>query len=283
MKNTKIIFVILTIATIIFVSFGSAFAKKVTVKSTSSGVSEGLDLNAAAELLKEADNLELYEKLLNDPDTGINNLDLDEDEEVDYIRVEEAVADDTHFVVLQTQLAENEYQDVATIAIEKEDEDKYAMQIQGDPVIYGENYYIVPANVNIATWRVIRWIYRPAYRPYRSIFGWRNYPRWWRVRRPLTVNVYRTRTVKFVGRRNFVASKTVKVKTVRKVNYRPQTSTLVKKKKVVVKKGNTKVVKGKVKKTNANGTTVKKGKKKTTKTKNGKKTKTKVKVKKKKN
>lgn len=283
MKKTKSIFVILIVAIIVFVGFGNALARNLKVKSSFVSSGSGLDLNAAAELLTEASNLEFYEKSLNDPEIGINNLDLDEDDEVDYIRVEEKIVDDTHFVVLQTQLAENEFQDVATIAIEKEAEEIYNMQIQGDPVFYGENYYIVPTSVNIGTWRIVRWIYRPDYRPYRSIFGWRVYPKWWRVRRPVTINVYRTRTVNFIGRKNFVASRTVKVKSVTKVNYRPRTSTLVRKNEVVVKKGNTTVVKGGVKKTNANGTTVKKGVRKTTTTKNSTKTKTKVKVKKKKN
>jgi hypothetical protein len=282
MEKRKGKLIILTVAVIIFVGFGNAFAKKVNTKSLVVSGGSGLDLNAAAELFKQAVDLEFYEKSLNDPETGINNLDLDEDDEVDYIRVEETVADNTHLVVLQTQLAENEVQDVATIAIEKEDNETYNLQTQGDPVIYGENYYFVPAYANIGSWGIVGWIYRPVYRPYRSVFGWRAYPRWWRVRRPVTINVYRNRTLNYVGRRNFIASNTLRVKSITKINYRPRTSTLVKKKKVVVKKENTKVVKGNVIKTNKNGTTVKKSVKKTTKTKKGTKTKTKVKVKKKK-
>ncbi|MEZ5428574.1 MAG: hypothetical protein R2747_20175 [Pyrinomonadaceae bacterium] len=257
-------------------------AKKALPASSLSG-GQGLDLNALAELFKESSNVEKFELELNKPETGLNNLDLDENDEVDYIRVEEQVEDDTHLIVLQTQLAENEVQDVATIAVEKEDEENYQMQVQGDPDIYGENFYIVPAYRGIGAWPIVGWIYRPVYRPYRSVFGFRVYPRWWRPWRPVTINVYRTRTVRFVGRNNFVASKTVRVKTVHKVSYNRQTSTLVRKNKVVVNKGNTTVVKGSVKKTNNNGTTVKKGVRKTTQTKNGSKTKTKVKVKKKNN
>lgn len=262
MKNIKKIFAGLTLTAILLVGINNAFAKKVTFSGSS-----GLDLYAVAELVKESNNLETFERLLNDPETGINNLDLDEDDEVDYIRVEEQVEEDTHLVILQTELDENETQDVAAIVMEKESDENFNMQILGDPVIYGENYYIVPAYTNIHTWRIVNWIYRPVYRPYRSVFGWRVYPTWWRVRRPVTVNVYRTRTVNFVGRKNFVRSNTIRVKSYATVNYRPKTSTLVKKKKVVVKNGNTKVVKKSVKKT--------------TKTKNVKKTTTKVKVKKK--
>ncbi len=276
MKDTKHIFTALLISAFIFAGFSSILA----TNNDGEASAEDLDLHAVGELFKDSDNLEHFEKVLNETATGINNLDLDENGEVDYIRVEEQVAGDTHLIVLQTQFAADDFQDVATIAVEKEAEDTYKMQIQGDPEIYGANYYVVPAAVNIGAWSVVSWIYRPAYRPYRSVFGWRVYPRWWSVRRPVAVNVYRTRTVNYIGKRNFVATKTVRVKSVTTVNYRPRTSTVVKKKKTVVKKGNTTVVKDGVKKTNANGTTVKKGVNKTTNTKNGTKSKTKVKVKK---
>lgn len=283
MKNMKTKLVILTLTAFLLV--GNVFAQDLAFDSSVSEASENLDLNAVAELFKDSENLEEFEKSLNDSEEGINNLDLDENDEIDYLRVVENVQDDTHLITLQSVLGENEFQDVATIAVEKEADD-YNMHIQGTPVIYGANYYIVPSYRNLRTWRLISWIYRPAYRPYRSVFGWRVYPRWWRVRRPVAVNVYRTRTVRFVGRKNFTSSRTVRVKTVNKVKYTSRNSTLVKKKTVVRTNGNKTVVtkKGVKKTTNAatGTTTVTKGKKKTVKTKKGKKTKTK-KVKKKKN
>lgn len=238
-----------------------------------------LDLHAVGELFKDADNLEHFEQLLNAPASGINNLDLDENSEVDYIRVVEEVADDTHLIVLQTQFAEDDAQDVATIAVEKESAgDVFNMQIQGAPELYGADYYIVPA-AEVGDWSAVRWIFRPAYRPYRSAFGYRIYPRWWRVRRPVAVNVYRTRTINYAGRGNFAATKTVRVKSFTKVNYRVRTSTVVSKKKRSVKKGNTTIVKGGAKKSGAGGTTVKKGMRKTTDMPTDRKTRTKVKAK----
>ena len=44
------------------------------------------------------------------------------DEEVDFIRVVEEVSGETHLVVLQVPMGEDDYQDVATIEIEKDDE-----------------------------------------------------------------------------------------------------------------------------------------------------------------
>lgn len=191
-----------------------------------SEAAEGLDLHAVAELFKDSESLESFEHALNDSEKGINNLDLNENDQVDFIRVTEQVADHTHLIVLQVPLGEDEFQDVATIAVEQEGAEKYNLQVQGDPGIYGPDYYIVPASANFATWGIVRGLYRPNYHPYLSPFGFRTLPRWWGVRRPLALDLYRARTGVFAGRRNFVASRTFTVRTLNKVNYHPRASAL---------------------------------------------------------
>lgn len=116
---------------------------------------------------------------------------------------------------------------MATIAVEQESGEKYNLQVQGDPVIYGPDYYIVPAGANFATWGVVRGLFRPNYHPYASPFGFKVLPRWWGVRHPVASSAYRARTAVFAGRRNFVASRTFTVRTTNKVNYHPRSSTLV--------------------------------------------------------
>lgn len=198
-----------------------------TVVTANSEAAAGLDLYAVAELFKNSETLEKFEQSLNDPQTGINNLDLDQNGEVDFLRVTEKVADDTHLIILQAPINESEFQDVAIIAVERESGEKYNLHIQGDTVLYGANYYVVPANNDFSLWNVVRWIFRPNYYAYVSPYGYRVLPRWWGVRRPVALSVYRARTVVFVGRRNFVASRTVTVRTVNKINYHPRTSTIV--------------------------------------------------------
>lgn len=279
--NTKFITLILTMLVLV----RGIFAQDLTANYADNVDAGGLDLYAVAEVFKDSGNLEDFEKNLNDSDGGINNLDLDENGEVDYLRVEEEIVDDTHLIVLQSVLGETEFEDVATIAVEKEI-NNFNMQVQGSPAIYGANYYVVPSYRTLGTWNLIKWLFRPNYRPYRSAFGWRIYPSYWRVRRPVTVSIYRTRTLRYVGRKNFTPSKTIRVKSVTKVKYQPRTSKLVKKKRVVRTNGNkTVVTKTGVKKTTnakTGTTTVSKGKKTKVKTKNGTKTKTKKVTKKKK-
>ncbi len=60
--------------------------EEITVVAPTSEAAEGLDLKAVSELFKDSENLEEFEKALNDPEVGINNLDLDENGEVDFIR-----------------------------------------------------------------------------------------------------------------------------------------------------------------------------------------------------
>jgi len=189
----------------------------------------------------------------------------------------EEASEDAHVIVLQVPLGENEFQDVATIEVEKNGEEDYNMQVRGNEVIYGADYYIAPAQVHVHTWPIVPWIFRPVYHPYRSAFYFGFYPRWWHPWRPVAVHVYHTRTVRYTTRATFHVTHTTRVTRVTKVNYHASSSTLVKKQTRVTHGGGdrtTTVKAGKVEVHNpktGKETTVK-GVKKTTKTEHGKKT-----------
>lgn len=78
-----------------------------TVEATDSDISENLDLEAVASVFGESEDLEDFEKKLNDPEMQISNLDLNEDGEVDYLRVVEASKDDTHVFTVQAVIGED--------------------------------------------------------------------------------------------------------------------------------------------------------------------------------
>ncbi len=199
-----------------------------TVITQTDDVVDGLDLQAVGALFKESEDLAAFEKALNDPDTGVNNLDLDENGDVDFIRVVEEVADDTHLIILQVPLREDEFQDVATIEVERVDSETYHMQVRGNEDLYGPDYYVAPTVVHLHTWPIITRIYGPGYRPYRSFFYWGFYPRWWRPYRPVHGQVYHTRVVKYKTKPLFVVTRKSRITTVHKVHYRPRHSVLVK-------------------------------------------------------
>lgn len=212
---------------ILFVLCGSSILRaqeETTIITPSTEAGESLDLKAVSELFKESENLEEFEKSLNDPDIGINNLDLDENGEVDFIRVSEEVADDTHMIILQVPISEDEFQDIATIEVEETGDDEYNMQVRGNEIIYGINYYIYPSYTRISTWPIISWIYRPYYRPYRSIYTYGFYPRWWRPYRPVHINIYRSRAVRLTNRTVFRATRSNRITSIHKINYKSRTS-----------------------------------------------------------
>lgn len=206
------------------VTFG--FSMTEAQENAASGSADHLDLYAVAELFRDSDGIEKFERALNDPANGVNNLDLNNDGAIDFIRVTEQTKDDTRLIIMQTPTGENEYQDVATIIVERDGGD-YNLQIQGDEIIYGANYYVVPARRDFSAWNVVRWLFSPNYRVYVSPYRYRVYPSYYSVRRPVAVNIYRTRVGAFAGRRNFVVARTTTVRTVNKIAYRPARSNAV--------------------------------------------------------
>ena len=236
MKQRYLFFVIL----FGLVFSGFLLAEDVVVTTPDFEVSEGLDLQAVAEIFKDSENLEAFEQNLNDPEMGINNLDLNEDGYVDFIRVLEDVEDGSHLIVLQAVLGDDEYQDVATIEVDKTGEESYDMQIHGNEALYGADYYIAPAVVHIHTWPIVAWIYRPLYHPYRSVYYWGVTPKWWVRRHCVAHTHYRAKVVTFHTRKTFVAVSKPRV-THHRIVYKPHTSTVVKKTTVLRKPGGTTV------------------------------------------
>lgn len=175
-------------------------------------------LEGALDLFKKAQSPEDFEKLLNQEENHVNNLDLNEDGEIDYIRVIDNVEGDVHAIVLQVPVNEKESQDIAVIEIEKQGAEEAILQIIGDEDIYGDSKIAEPFEVsaesdgkgpsgadyrlnrvivNVWFWPSVRYIYRPAYRPWVSPWRWATYPRWWSPWRPHPWRYYNTRVVRY--------------------------------------------------------------------------------------
>jgi hypothetical protein len=74
----------------------------------------------------------------------VNNLDLNGDGEVDYVRVAGKRDKDVHVFILQVPVAEKESQDIAVIELEKTGSENAVLQIVGDEDIYGEQVIVEP-------------------------------------------------------------------------------------------------------------------------------------------
>jgi hypothetical protein len=211
-------------------AFFCCFATSITAATTidSTGLpGDHFSLEGALELFKKADSPEDFEKQLNEEKNYVNNLDLNEDGDVDYIRVIDHVEGDVHAIVLQVPVNEKESQDIAVIEIEKTGEETAMLQIIGDETLYGENIIVEPSEetaestgkggpsadyeargivVNVWAWPSVRFVYRPAYRPWVSPWRWAVYPRWWSPWRPSPWRVHYTRVAVYRPRYRVVST-----------------------------------------------------------------------------
>ena len=165
---------------------------------------DNLNLYAVMDLFRNSETLEGFERSLNNPNSRINNLDLNGDNLVDYITVYDYVNRKVHTIVLRTSLGRNEYQDVAVFTVRKMGKKKVMIQLIGDEALYGPNYIIEPLiakrlrqnfystpvyadNVSVINnyyyevyeWPVIVYIYHPHYHGWHSSWYWGYYPAWW--------------------------------------------------------------------------------------------------------
>ncbi len=176
---------------------------------------DNFSLEAALAMFQKAESLESFEKMLNTEDNDVNNLDLNEDGQTDYIRVIDRMDGDAHAIVLQVPLSASDAQDIAVIEIEKDGAESATLQIVGDENVYGQEVIAEPFAeeaakkdgrhgpamrlapdyivVNVWGWPAVRYIYRPAYVVYVSPWRWSVYPTWWRPFHPRPWGYYHVR------------------------------------------------------------------------------------------
>jgi uncharacterized membrane protein YgcG len=179
---------------------------------------DNLDLYAVLSLFQKSKTIEDFEKTLNLKETGINNLDLNLDEKVDFIKVTTKQKDDDFSFILQVDVTEKEIQDVAVILLDKDKDGKMTLQIVGDPDLYGKDYVIepkttptpsvtanpaysgdnpvtvsVPAStvVVVETIPVVQYVYSPVYVPYYPPYHYGYYPPYFAAFTVMAVGIYR--------------------------------------------------------------------------------------------
>ena len=173
---------------LIFSTIQSMAQKQITVEAQNNDISNNLDLKAVATVFGESKTLEDFEQKLNDYDSGISNLDLNNDGQVDYLRVIEKNENDVHVVVVQAVLDKDVYQDVASIVVARDRESNTTVQVIGDPYIYGNNYIIEPAYVYTPS--IFSFFWGNTYFSWHSPYYWGYYPSYYHHRSPFELNIY---------------------------------------------------------------------------------------------
>lgn len=163
---------------------------RTTVSATDSEISDNLDLRAVASIFGEARDLEDFERRLNNPETPISNLDLNLDNQVDYLRVVESIKGNQHIIVVQAVLGRDQYQDVATVEVEKDTRNRRVqVQVVGDTFLYGTNYIYEP--VYVGTPVIYNYFWQLYHQAYCSSWYWGFYPSYYYAWHPFPIFRYR--------------------------------------------------------------------------------------------
>ena len=190
---------IISFAVIAFLFVNQVIAQnKTTVSANNSEISDNLDLKAVASIFGDSKNLEDFERRLNDPNLKISNLDLNYDNQVDYLRVIESVEGRTHLVIIQAVLEKDVFQDIATIEVEKDQNNRLQIQVVGDVFMYGNNYIYEPVYVHTPLFFNSFWVI--SYRPYYSTWNWGYYPSYYHYWRPIPIYKYRRNVYHHINR-----------------------------------------------------------------------------------
>ncbi len=175
---------------LLIVSFNQISAQDVTtIEASNTDISDNLDLEAVASIFGEAKDLEDFERKLNDPDLKISNLDLNNDGEVDYIRVIETASGNVHSIALEAVIGKDQYQEIAVIDVVKDKNNKTKVQVVGNVDMYGPNYYITPVYPIVPVFFTFFWM--ATYHPWYSPWYWGYHPHYWHPWRPYPPYIYR--------------------------------------------------------------------------------------------
>ena len=157
------------------------------VTSFNTDLSFYLDLQAVAAAFAESRSVQEFEMLLNSNRYMINNLDLNGDGYIDYLRVLETRQGYFHAFLIQACIAPTLFQDVATLVAERRARNLY-VEVIGDPYLYGYNYIVRPTFVN----RPPLWdaFGRPTYVPWNSPYYYGNWPHHYQPLAPVYLTHY---------------------------------------------------------------------------------------------
>lgn len=146
-----------------------------------------LDLNAVAAAFAEARSVREFEQIINSSRYMINNLDLNRDGWIDYLRVIEMRSGAYHTLLIQACLAPSVFQDVATLVAERL-ADRLYVEVIGDPYLYGYNYIVRPVFIKRPPmWEVYG---HASYSPWSSPYYYNYWPSYYTQPKPIYLNHY---------------------------------------------------------------------------------------------
>jgi hypothetical protein len=181
---------------------------------------DNLNLYAVLDIFQNSKTIEEFERQLNLRDFNVNNLDLNNDNAVDYISVISYNHGRFHSIVLRVSVNSNQFQDVAVIEVSKNNGGNVIVQVIGDEDLYGKDYVVEPSVravsetpnpayigdrtiivnnnvygsgiVYVSDWPIIGLLFSPSFSIYVSPWHWGYYPVYWSPWRPILYYNYWT-------------------------------------------------------------------------------------------
>jgi hypothetical protein len=217
MKNRIIFLIIMMVILVIHPAFSQTDTQAGNDTALLGLPGDNLDLFAVLNIFQKSKTIEDFEKTLNLKETGINNLDLNLNDTVDFIKVVTKQDKNDFTFILQVDVSSKEVQDVAVILVSKDKDGKVTLQIVGDKDLYGENYVIepqppapaatpnpayagtdpVPAAtaatttvVVVESAPIVQYVYSPVYVPYYPPYYYHYYPPYYAAFTVMAVSVY---------------------------------------------------------------------------------------------
>lgn len=163
-------------------------------------LSDYLDLQAVASAFSYSDDLDDFERRLNNSRNPVSNLDLNNDGYIDYLRLVKFTDRNYHVILIQAVLGRDYFQDVATILIGRDTYNRNFVQFIGDPYLYGNDYIIEP----LFGWepKIVGWLWYRNMPRYVSPYFWGYYPTYYKVKRIVTIPIYIKHVHRYVSPRH---------------------------------------------------------------------------------
>ena len=161
----------------------------VTVTPEVSNLGDNLDLQALGALVQKSQNAQDIENALNS-NGSINNLDLDGDGNVDYIKVTEYGSGNTRGFSFTVDLPNNQTQEVATIEV-NQNGNNAQMAINGNQQLYGQNAYY-QSSISMSDLLIMHYLFS-SHSYYHSPYRYGYYPRYYHSYHAVPMRSYSSR------------------------------------------------------------------------------------------
>jgi len=139
--------------------------------SISSNAPAGFDVNKLGEIVKTSTNPQVLEKAINDPKNQINNLDLDKDGKIDFLKVNETGKNELQII---DDFSSNQSMTIATIKVNPTNNNSADLNIQSNPDYAGSNY-MYHSHFSFTDFLLMSYLMRP-HSYYMPMYRYGSYP-----------------------------------------------------------------------------------------------------------